>query len=307
MSPKSFFKQRFLHFSLFSLGAVGLINGGCTVAAKNSETGSGEKTSAQSEITEKNLSPAQNLTKNSVSKSTIKFAQGSPADTVRVFYKNLRERRFREAMMMTNLRPAIENLTAAEMQDLNADFEPLAKQVPAELEINGEIITNNKATVTAKMPGEEDGKTELKEIQLRRERDTWVILSADESTEAEVKKEGKNYFFGLRIAVHHAEAQNMMERIAKAQTVYALQNQGKFADMKTLIDKGLLPDDIQTSASTGYRYNLVVTPNNKKYFATADPAVYGKSGKLSFLLESDGASEKSRFKSADNKGLPLKK
>ncbi len=57
-------------------------------------------------------------------------------------------------MMMTNLRPAVESLTDAEMQDLSADFEPLAKQVPAELEINGEIITNNLATVTAKMPAE---------------------------------------------------------------------------------------------------------------------------------------------------------
>ncbi len=42
--------------------------------------------------------------KNSFEKGTIKIAPGSPADMVRVFYKNLREKRFREAIMMTNLR-----------------------------------------------------------------------------------------------------------------------------------------------------------------------------------------------------------
>jgi hypothetical protein len=47
--------------------------------------------------------------------------------------------------------------------------------------------------------------------------------------------------------------------------------------------------------------------NKKKYFATAEPAVYGKSGKLSFLLEVESAGKGARLKSEDKKGQPLKK
>lgn len=302
LSPKSF-----LQISLFSISLTVSLISGCAVSAKNSDEKPVDKNSVQSQVTKEKTSNLQNVTKNSSSKNRIQITAGSPADTVRIFYKNLRERRFREAMMMTNLRAAIENLTEAEMQDLSTDFEPLANQVPADLEIKGEIVASNTATVTAKMPGEEAGKLELKEIQLRRENNAWVLLTADEKEEAMAKREGKNYFFALRIETHHGEVQNMMERIAKAQTVYAMQNGGTFANMQTLIAQGLLPADAQTTQSTGYRFSVTPSSDKKKYFATAEPAVYGKSGKLSFLLESDSASQKARLKAEDKKGMPLKK
>src|SRR5258708_7316319 len=40
--------------------------------------------------------------------ATIQIDPNGPADTVRVFYKLLREKKFREAIFLTNLRPAIE-------------------------------------------------------------------------------------------------------------------------------------------------------------------------------------------------------
>ena len=75
-----------------------------------------------------------------------------PADTVRAFYKLLRDKKFREAIFLTNLRPAIEGLTDMEMKDFALDFEAIAGDVPAEIEINGEIITGDQATVTANLP-----------------------------------------------------------------------------------------------------------------------------------------------------------
>jgi hypothetical protein len=276
---------------------------GCAVAAKNAEE-PGEKNNVQ---TPNNEEKATVVSKNSTSKSKIQIASGSPADRVRIFYKNLRERRFREAMMMTNLHFAVEDVSEEDMQDLNEDFEPLAQQVPAEIEINGEIITNNVATVTAKLPDTETGNITLTKIELRREKDNWLILTADAQAEALAKKEGKNYFFMLRMDIHQTEAQIMMERIAKAQTLYAMQNGGVFADLSTLVAKGFLPADVNTSKSTGYRFTMSVNSNNKKYFANAVPDVYGKTGKLSFLLEADAADQKARLKSDDNKGQPLKK
>ncbi|MGI8493720.1 MAG: hypothetical protein ACR2L1_00195 [Pyrinomonadaceae bacterium] len=298
------FRQNSLaKMSLVILTSVTAFGGGCAVSAKNQGAPVQETiTSKKSDVSD----TQQAETKNSVRGARIKFVQNSPADIVRQFYKNLREKRFREAMMLTNLRPAVEGLTDAEMEDLKSDFEPLAAQVPAEIEINGEIITNNSATVTAKMPDEDTGKPELKEFKLRRENDNWVILTADDEAEKAVKKEGKNYFFALRLDIHHAEAQNMMERIAKAQMVYAMQNGGAYGDIPALIAQNFLPDDIQNAQSTGYHYAMSLSSDKKKYSAAAEPAAYGKTGKLSYILELNEKDGKMLLRYSDNKGEPLK-
>lgn len=298
-----------LKMSLLSLGAcfsiVVIASGGCAVSAKNNDAP--EPDAAAVTQTEKN-NFAPNASKNSPQlKGRIAINANSPADAVRTFYKNLRERRFREAMMMTNVRPAVESLTDAEMQDLNADFEAIARQVPPEIQINGEIVTGDTASVTAKMPNDDTGVPEDKVFNLRREGSAWIILTADKQAEALVKKEGKNYFFNIRIEVHHVEARMMLDRVTKAQAVYSLRNAGAFGDMQTLIEQGLLAGDAQSAESTGYRYSISVSPDKKKYFATAEPAVYGKSGKLSFLVEVEGANKEVRFRSQDKKGQPLKK
>ena len=291
-----------LQISILSL-LIGLVNG-CAVSASDAETKASEKQNVQPVVSEEK-SPVG--AKNSASKHKIQMTSGSPADAVRIFYKNLRERHFKEAMMMTNLRHAVEGLSDEEMQDLSGDFEPLAAQVPAEIEINGEIITNNLATVTAKLPNNETGQIELTKVELRREKDAWVIITAGKEAEDVAKKEGKNYFFTLRIDVHHVEVERMMQRIAKAQAIYALQNGGVFTDLQTLVSGSLLPDDVNSTKSTGYHFSLLVGANNKKYFVSAVPEVYGKTGKLSFYMEADGVDRQARLKSNDNKGQPLKK
>lgn len=305
MSKSLFIPTSFLKISALSLFVSILAVGGCTVSAKNEEKPATASSSAQSATKEKTAS-AQNLTKNSPAKNRIQITAGSPADTIRIFYKNLREKHFREAMMMTNLRPAVENLSDAEMQDLNQDFEPLAAQVPADLEINGEIVTNNAATVTAKLP-DENGMLALKQHQLRRENNAWVIVTADEKEEATAKKEGKNYFFALRIETHHGEVQSAMQEIARKQMAYSLQNGGTFGDLPTLVATNFLSPDLQNVGSVGYRFSIVPSADKKTYYATAEPVVYGKTGKLSFLLQLDSPNAKPRLKFEDNKGNPLKK
>ncbi|HEX8736880.1 MAG TPA: hypothetical protein VF721_16220 [Pyrinomonadaceae bacterium] len=293
-----------LKMSLFGACLSVAVIGGCTVSAKNNDEISTLQTKT---VTEKNNLAEPNAAKSTSLKGRIQIKANSPADAVRTFYKNLRERRFREAMLMTNVRPAIEGLSDAEMQDLSMDFEPIAKQVPPDIQINGEIVTGNTATVTAKMPNDDTGVLEDKVFNLRRENDSWIIITADEKAEAAVKKEGKNYFFNIRIEVHHVEAKMMLERISKAEMIYALRNGNAFADMQTLIDQGLLASDAQSTESTGYRYTVTLSSDKKKFFVTAEPAVYGKTGKLSFLVEVEGAGKEARFKSQDKKGEPLKK
>ena len=244
---------------------------------------------------------------NSSSKSgSIPIEPNGPADTVRAFYGHLREKRFREAIFLTNLRPAVDGLTDAELKEFALDFAAIAGQVPAILDINGEIISGDKATVTAILPHADSDKNELQTVRLKKAGQVWVIQTVDEGAEARINKEGKQYFYNLRIETHEEEARRMLERVAKAQIAHSLQNAGLFAERDTLIGAGLLPDDIRTSESTGYNYSIDVSPDKRKYSATATPALYGKSGRLSFLLEIDGKGI-SRVRSTDNGGKVMRK
>jgi len=291
----------FFQFSLLTAIFSVLMFGGCAVeAAKVSDS---DKIAP---VKNADLNPNVKLSAQTIKGATIEIEKDSPADTVRVFYKSLRENRFREAMFLTNLRPAIEGLTDTELEELQLDLAPIAQQIPAEIEINGEIISGNYATVTAKLPDNETKQITLQEIRLRKEGNFWVILTVDEEAEGTIKKEGNKYFFNLRLQTHESEAKAMMERVSKAQMVYALQNGGFYGEITALVEKGFLPEDALTSESTGYNYKITLTSDKKKYYATAEPAVFGKTGKLSFLLELDDK-KSPRLTAKENQGQPLKK
>lgn len=215
---------------------------------------------------------------------SIQIKANSPADTVRAFYERLRNKQYVAAIKLTNLRPAVEGLTEQEMQDLGVDFSQLAESIPPQMPINGEIVSGDEATVTMRVPNDKDGKLETNEIHLRKEADGWIMLVADPEGEKEVRREGKNYFFALRMQVHEQEAQAMLDRINKAEGIYALQNGGKFTDIDTLVSKGYLPADIKSAESTGYKYNVALAFDKSTYTAHAVPAVYGKTGRLSFAM-----------------------
>ena len=238
--------------------------------------------------------------------ATIQIDQGGPADTVRVFYKLLREKKFREAIFLTNLRPAIEGLTDSELKDFAVDFESIAGDVPAEIKINGEIISGDSATVTANLPDPDSDKEELQQIKLRKMGEIWVIQTVDQEAESRIRTEGKQYFYNLRIETHEDEAKKMLERISKAELAHSLQNGGVYTDLQTLVAGGLLPPDVTTSASTGYNFVLTVSSDKKHYSATATPSEYGTSGKFSYLMIQD---EKGipRVTGKDNGGKTLAK
>src|SRR3954447_2486204 len=106
----------------------------CSTAVNNSATSNTSVgTSANSSA---NTSAAGNTsTQDAGSGAKIPIDPGGPADTVKAFYAHLRAKRFREAIFLTNLRPAVEGLTDTELKDFAVDFESLAGEVPAEIEI----------------------------------------------------------------------------------------------------------------------------------------------------------------------------
>lgn len=285
------------HFVLILIMAVSCFHVvGCSASATNADASNAVANASANTSSEANASTA---TKG----ATIEITPNGPADTVRVFYAKLREGKVREAIHLTNLRPAIEGLTDNELKEFAVDFAAIAKLIPTEIEINGEIISGESATVTAKLPNVDSEKVELQQLQLRKTGDHWIILSVDDEAEKKIKEEGSNYFRALKIQAHQEDAKEMLERISKAQLAHSMQNGGVFADLQKLINDGLLPADVLTSESTGYVYAVNLAPDKTNYNATATPAVYGKTGKMSYLLTPAGAM--SKVTSEDKKGKPF--
>jgi hypothetical protein len=293
-------KHFFLILLLSGLAAA------CT-SVSGGKTAQGTQVSAPGMVQTVSAAARDTAEKGVVIMSAIEIQSGTPSEAVRNFYKAIREKRFQDAMMMTNMKAAVEGLSLEEAKDLAPDFEPLAAQVPADLVITGEQVSGNKASVFLKLPADDSGSPTSDEIKLRKDGDAWVILSGDDKDEADAKKQGKQYFFNVRIDIHHQEAQNMLERIYKAQMVYVAQTKGLYGDMDILVNQGLLPVDVNSSFSTGYNYSIVLSPDKMSYFVNAIPAKYGKSGKMSFLMEVSGKNGSPKTKSNDNGGMPLKK
>ena len=226
--------------------------------------------------------------------------QRSPSDTVREFYKAMREKRFREAFSLSTLKPAIDGLSEQEYNELLPDFEKTAvavtQKVPANLEITAEQVSGNTAIVLMKVL-DADEKEKPEQVTLIKTPAGWIL--GDLESQEMVRKAGKKFFFNARIDAHHSDVQDMLTRISLAQVIHAQQRGGIFGDLPGLISAGLVPKDIETTESTGYRFRIMLSPDRKSWSAAAEPAEYGRTGKLSFFLDASGV------RSGDVGGKPL--
>lgn len=240
------------------------------------------------------LSNATAQTQSSSSATAVTAA--TPSDAVRQFYKALGEKRFRDALMATALRPAIESLSAQEIEELRPDFERMAADSD-KIQLTGEQISGERASVFLKL--QSDGPTDPPvEVQLRRTSGNWMLIF-NEEVERAAKRDGNKYFFKLRIEAHEQEAENMLVNIAQKQLVYSLQHDGMFTDLQTLVKERLLPEDVLSSQSTGYNFHVTLSADKKSYTAGAEPAVYGRTGLQSFYMDPKG------IRKADTGGKPF--
>src|SRR5882724_7057280 len=220
----------------------------------------------------------------------------SPSDTVRQFYKAMREKRFREAFDMTIYKPAIDPLKPQEFEDLRPDFEKMAAVIPEQLNLGGEQVSRDIATVFVKVK-EGDAPEQTEPVTLILVDGAWII--GDKENQAIVKKAGKQFFFSARIDAHHNDVQDMFTRISLAELLYSQQHNGVFGNLATLIAAGLIPKDIEGTESTGYRFHVNAPAGGKTWNATAEPAQYGRTGRLSFFMDANGV------RSSDTGGKPL--
>jgi hypothetical protein len=220
----------------------------------------------------------------------------SPSDTVREFYKAMREKRFREAFSMSIYKPAIDPLKPQEFEDLRPDFERVAAVMSEQVNIGGEQVSGDIATVFVKVK-EGDAPEQTEPVTLILVDGAWII--GDKENQAIVKKAGKQFFFNARINAHHNDVQDMFTRISLAQLLYSQQHNGLFGDLATLISLGLLPKDLEGTESTGYRFHVNAPAGGKTWNAAAEPAQYGRTGRLSFYMDATGV------RSSDTGGKPL--
>ena len=224
----------------------------------------------------------------------------SPTETTRQFYQLLREKKFREAFVLSIYRSAIESLSPQEFEELRPDFEKMAlavsEKIPAKIDISGEQISGDVATVFVKVL-DADGKEKVQPATLIKVANNWII--GDKENLELVKKAGKQFFFEARINAHHSDVQDLMTRISLAQVLYSQNHNGQFGNTTELVAAGVVPKDIEGTESTGYRFQINRSPDAKSWYATAEPAQYGRTGRLSFFLDATGV------RSGDNGGKPL--
>jgi hypothetical protein len=227
-------------------------------------------------------------------------AQRSPTETMRDFYQLMREKKFREAFGMSIYRPALEGLSTQEFEDLRPDFERMAvavsEKIPDKVDITGEQISGDVATVFVKVLDAE-GKEKVEPASLIKINNSWVV--GDKEGLELVRKAGKNFFFDARINAHHSDVQDMLTRITLWQVVYSQGHNGQFGNTAELIAAGLVPKDLESTESTGYRFQIFRSADGKSWYATAEPAQYGRTGRLSFYLDASGV------RSGDAGGKPL--
>lgn len=226
---------------------------------------------------------------------SIQGTPRTPSETVREFYKALSEKRFREAFAISTLKGAVEGLSNEEFEDLRPDFERMALAAGNVL-ISGEQVSGETATVFVKMKGGEPTEPP-EQVSLMRVGGIWIV--GDKASQDAVNKEGKKYFFKARIDTHHGEVQSMLQRISVGQLVYSQQHGGQYGDLQALIGAGLIPKDLESTESTGYRFHITVSADGKTFTAGAEPARYGRTGRLSFFLDKTG------IRSADTGGKPF--
>ena len=226
--------------------------------------------------------------------------QRGPSDVVREFYKAMREHRFRDAFSLTIYKPAVQDLSAEEMEDLRTDFEEKAAQIPEQIQITGEQISGKTATVFVVVPARDNTPQVTSEpVVLILSGGNWII--GDEANDAIVKKAGRRYFLDALISEHESDVEDLLKRLISMQLAYTTQHKGLYGDLPALIGMGLIAKEVGDPIAMGYKIHITVAQDGKSYVAGAEPTRYGHSGKLSFWMDQTGL-----IKSLDNGGKPIK-
>lgn len=207
----------------------------------------------------------------------------TPSSTVRDFYSLLRANRFREAFALSVWRPAVEGLSQADFEELRPEFEKFASGMPEAVEVTGEQISGDEATVFARLAGDPTGKIDAHPVL--RVGGVWVY--GNREAQQAVGRDGRDFFFKARIETHHEEVQAVLQRIAEAEALYAATHGGQYATLDALVRESQLSfrEEMRLAESLGYAFRVTLGDGNRSYRVNAEPVRYGRTGKLSFVWQ----------------------
>jgi hypothetical protein len=207
---------------------------------------------------------------------------GTPSDTVIKFYRALKQKRYIEGFRHSIYRGAVEGLSPAELKNLEPDFAKTFSAIPDKIEPRGERITGDTATVMLKFEGMEN----TQDVALVRVGGEWLV--GDQDALAVVRAQGHAFFFNSRILVNEAEIFELLQQLIGAQVIYARKYEGRYATLKELIRLEGVPKDIEDEKGGGYKFVMTLGKDQKSFYATATPVVYGRSGRTSFYADANG-------------------
>jgi hypothetical protein len=217
---------------------------------------------------------------------------GSPTDAVMGFYQELKQKKYVEGFRLSIYKSAVEGLTEAELKELEPDFARAFSTIPEKIEPRGEQITGDTAVVFLKFEGIEQPQ----QVGLVRVDGDWLV--GEKSDLDIVRSQGRQFFFNTRMSVNESEANEMLGRVIGAELIYSRKFEGRFASLEELIKLGGVPKDIEDHLSSGYRFTLTVSQDQRAFFAVAVPTLYGKTGRISFYADLTGV------RGEDLKGQP---
>jgi hypothetical protein len=222
------------------------------------------------------------------------LAQGaeSPSQVVKEFYHHLRARRYVEAFRLSVYGAAMEGLSEEEMRNLEAEFTRMVAALPAEMELRGEQISGEEATVFVKLPQEQ----RLQEVTLVRIDERWRV--GDRETHRLVTRQGRSFFFNARNRISEEEAYDWLLEIIGAEEIHFRARQ-RYATLDELVNLGGVSKQLANGSESGYRFRLAIGEDGKSFRVIAVPAEYGRTGRLSFFVDQTHA-----IRAEDKEGQP---
>lgn len=209
----------------------------------------------------------------------------NPIDTVKEFYRLLREKKYLEGFRLSVYREAIEPLSAQELKELEPDFETTFSRIPESVKAVGSQSTGASATVFIKSTDNPKDPT-AEEIPLMQINDRWVV--GDPETLELVKSLGTRFFPEIRIRAHEEAAQVYMERYIGAQKLYSDVNKGLYGSMDDLVTANFWPPSLKNGEIEGYKFTIELGKEKREFLVHGEPLVYNKSGRVSYYADLNG-------------------
>jgi hypothetical protein len=209
----------------------------------------------------------------------------NPVDTVKEFYRLLREKKYAEGFRLSVYRDAIEPLTQEELKELEADFETTFSRIPESVKAVGSQSTGALATVFIKSTDNPKDPT-AEEIPLMQINGRWIV--GDAETLELVKGLGKRFFFEVRIRAHEDAAQVYMERYVGAQKLFSDANKGLYGSMEDLVNANFWPPSLKSGEIEGYKFTIELGKDKREFWVHGEPLAYNKSGRSSYYADLNG-------------------